>query len=68
MTPYSGSREKTEGGIERPLLIVMEEAHRYLSGETGLASETVQKISEREAASTAVGAMIISQRPSSEVQ
>ena len=28
------SREKSEGGIERPLLVVMEEAHRYLSGNT----------------------------------
>ena len=34
------SREKTEGGIRRPLLIVMEEAHRYLSDRMdGTASE-----------------------------
>ena len=29
------SREKAEGGIERPLLIVMEEAHRYLADRSG---------------------------------
>jgi uncharacterized protein len=58
------SREKTEGGIERPLLIVMEEAHRYLSDSTsGLASEVVQKIA-KEGRKYGVGAMIISQRPS----
>lgn len=58
------SREKTEGGIERPLLVVMEEAHRYLSGGAGgLASDTVQKIA-KEGRKYGVGAMIISQRPS----
>jgi DNA helicase HerA-like ATPase len=58
------SREKTEGGIERPLLIVMEEAHRYLSGDSNnLASQTVQKIA-KEGRKYGVGAMIISQRPS----
>ena len=68
------SREKTEGGIERPLLIVMEEAHRYLSSASdrssldadrkiNLASETVQKIA-KEGRKYGVGAMIISQRPS----
>ncbi len=41
------SREKSEGGIERPLLIVMEEAHRYLTaGSASLALETVQKIAK----------------------
>lgn len=58
------SREKTEGGIERPLLVVMEEAHRYLSQDArGLASETVKKIA-KEGRKYGVGAMIISQRPS----
>jgi len=58
------SREKTEGGIERPLLVVMEEAHRYLSDSAGgLASATVQKI-VKEGRKYGVGAMIISQRPS----
>lgn len=58
------SREKTEGGIERPLLIVMEEAHRYLSGQTdNLALQTVQKIA-KEGRKYGVGAMVVSQRPS----
>ena len=58
------SREKSEGGIDRPLLIVMEEAHRYLSsGSDGLASETVQRIA-KEGRKYGVGAMVISQRPS----
>lgn len=58
------SREKTEGGVERPLLIVMEEAHRYLSGQSkGLASEMAQRIA-KEGRKYGVGAMVISQRPS----
>lgn len=58
------SREKSEGGIARPLLIVMEEAHRYLSSASDtLASDTVQKIA-KEGRKYGVGAMIISQRPS----
>lgn len=58
------SREKSEGGIDRPLLIVMEEAHRYLSsGADSLASETVQRIA-KEGRKYGVGAMIVSQRPS----
>ena len=58
------SREKSEGGTERPLLVVMEEAHRYLSSSAnGLASQTVQKIA-KEGRKYGVGAMVISQRPS----
>ena len=58
------SREKTEGGIERPLLVVMEEAHRYLSDSSdGLASEVAQRIA-KEGRKYGMGAMIISQRPS----
>lgn len=58
------SREKSEGGIERPLLVVMEEAHRYLSSSAnGIASQTVQKIA-KEGRKYGVGAMVISQRPS----
>ena len=58
------SRAKTEGGFWRPLLIVMEEAHRYLSElSTGLASETVQRIA-KEGRKYGVGAMVVSQRPS----
>ncbi|RVU43160.1 ATP-binding protein [Lujinxingia sediminis] len=58
------SREKSEGGIERPLLIVMEEAHRYLSGSNkNFAKEVVQRI-VKEGRKFGVGAMIVSQRPS----
>ena len=58
------SREKTEGGVERPLLVVMEEAHRYLgAGSKGLASEMTQRIA-KEGRKYGVGAMVISQRPS----
>lgn len=58
------SREKTEGGITRPLLVVMEEAHRYLhSGSDDLASGLVQRIA-KEGRKYGVGAMIVSQRPS----
>ena len=57
-------REKSGGGIDRPLLIVMEEAHRYLSSDTeGLASRTVQNIF-KEGRKYGVGAMIVGQRPS----
>lgn len=58
------SREKAEGGVERPLLIVMEEAHRYLAGQSGgTASEIVQRIA-KEGRKYGVGAMVVSQRPS----
>ena len=58
------SREKTEGGIQRPLLVVMEEAHRYLSDRfDGTASEVVQRI-VKEGRKYGVGAMVVSQRPS----
>jgi hypothetical protein len=58
------SREKSEGGIERPLLVVMEEAHRYLSGDgKGVAAKVVQRIA-KEGRKYGVGAMVVSQRPS----
>ena len=58
------SRDKSEGGIIRPLLVVMEEAHRYLSGDAkGLAAQIVKKIA-KEGRKYGVGAMVISQRPS----
>ena len=49
-------RRLSEGGRERPLLIVLEEAHAYLSKQqTGLASETVRRIVTRGAGSTGWG-------------
>ena len=57
-------REKSEGGIARPLLVVMEEAHRYLSKEAdGPALAMVQRI-VKEGRKFGIGAMIVSQRPS----
>lgn len=57
-------REKSEGGIVRPLLVVMEEAHRYLSPKGGsIAREIVNRIA-KEGRKYGVGAMVISQRPS----
>lgn len=57
------SREKTEGGVHRPLLLVMEEAHRYVSPETGnVAAEMVKRIA-KEGRKYGVGALLVSQRP-----
>ena len=57
-------RSKSEGGIERPLLFVMEEAHRYLGREGDRAcSEIVSRI-VKEGRKYGIGAMIVSQRPS----
>lgn len=56
-------REKTEGGVARPLLVVMEEAHRYLSKEAdGPARSMIQRI-VKEGRKFGIGAMIVSQRP-----
>jgi len=67
MIIYEGlfwAREKSEGGISRPLFVVMDEAHRYLSKDhAGLALTNVQRIM-REGRKFGVGAMVISQRPS----
>lgn len=58
------SRKLSEGGKNRPLLIVMEEAHNYLNDNfSGLASLTVQRIA-KEGRKYGIGAMIVSQRPS----
>jgi hypothetical protein len=58
------SRERPEGGRQRPLLVVMEEAHRYLGrDDTSLARESVQRI-VKEGRKFGIGAMIVSQRPS----
>lgn len=58
------SREKSEGGIARPLLVVMDEAHRYLSKDAkGPALAMVQRIM-REGRKFGVGGMVISQRAS----
>lgn len=58
------SRNLSEGGRERPLLVVLEEAHAYLGQEnSGPAGEAVRRI-VKEGRKYGIGAMIVSQRPS----
>jgi hypothetical protein len=58
------SRNLSQGGRHRPILLVMEEAHIYLNDSfRGIASRTVQRI-VKEGRKYGIGAMIVSQRPS----
>ncbi len=58
------ARNLPEGGRERPLLLVLEEAHAYLSKEhVGPAAIAVKRIA-KEGRKYGVGMMIVSQRPS----
>lgn len=57
------ARKLSEGGRERPLLIVLEEAHRYLGDSNQAAGEIVERI-VKEGRKFGVGALIVSQRPS----
>lgn len=58
------SRKLPEGGRERPLLLVLEEAHAYLgSEEMGSAAVAVRRIA-KEGRKYGVGILIVSQRPS----
>ncbi|GIK51428.1 MAG: ATPase [Planctomycetota bacterium] len=57
------SRYSPEGGRQRPLLFVLEEAHAYLSaGNDNNAAEAVRRI-VKEGRKYGVSAMIVSQRP-----
>jgi DNA helicase HerA-like ATPase len=56
------ARNLSQGGRNRPLLLLMEEAHNYLNDE-GSALPVVQKI-VKEGRKYGIGAMIVSQRPS----
>jgi DNA helicase HerA-like ATPase len=57
-------RNLSLGMKEQPLMMVMEEAHRYLSSENnGLAKSMVRRIA-KEGRKFGVGTMLISQRPS----
>lgn len=56
------ARNLSQGGRNRPLLLLMEEAHNYLNSE-GSALTIVQKI-VKEGRKYGIGAMIVSQRPS----
>ncbi len=58
------ARNLPEGGRERPLLLVLEEAHAYLAKEnSGAAAAAVRRIA-KEGRKYGVGMMIVSQRPS----
>ena len=58
------ARERSEGGRERPLLFVLEEAHAYLGkDQSGSAADAVKRIA-KEGRKYGVGVMLVSQRPS----
>jgi hypothetical protein len=58
------ARNLPEGGRERPLLFVLEEAHTYLGKDhSGAAATAVRRIA-KEGRKYGVGLMIVSQRPS----
>ncbi len=58
-----GAGEKDEAGNSRPMLVVMEEAHRYLGKDAdGPARTMVQRV-VKEGRKFGIGAMVISQRP-----
>lgn len=58
------ARNLPEGGRERPLLLVLEEAHAYLGREhVGPAATAVRRIA-KEGRKYGVGVMVVSQRPS----
>jgi hypothetical protein len=58
------ARNLPEGGRERPLMLVLEEAHAYLGKEhVGPAASAVRRIA-KEGRKYGVGVMIVSQRPS----
>lgn len=57
------ARNLSEGGRERPVLIVLEEAHRYLNESKDAAGEIVERI-VKEGRKFGVGTLIVSQRPS----
>lgn len=57
------ARNLSQGGRERPLLVVMEEAHGYLKDGAIAAGAAVSRI-VKEGRKYGIGAMIVSQRPS----
>jgi hypothetical protein len=57
-------RLKPEGGRERPLLIVLEEAHVYLGPESKRRAATAARRIAKEGRKYGVGLMLVSQRPS----
>lgn len=57
-------RAKSEGGRERPLLVVMEEAHVYLGAQSKGRAATAARRIAKEGRKYGVGLMLVSQRPS----
>jgi hypothetical protein len=58
------ARFRSEGGRERPLLLVLEEAHTYLGDDqSGAAADAIKRIA-KEGRKYGVGLMLVSQRPS----
>lgn len=58
------ARKQSEGSRERPVLLVLEEAHAYVSqGESGPAAQAVRRIA-KEGRKYGLGLMLVSQRPS----
>jgi uncharacterized protein len=58
------ARNLPEGGRERPLMLVLEEAHAYLGKEHGGAVAAAVRRIAKEGRKYGVGVMIVSQRPS----
>ena len=57
------AREMPEGGRQRPQLIVMEEAHRYVGKEIESSARSMVQRIVKEGRKFGIGAMIVSQRP-----
>lgn len=57
-------RMKQEGGRQRPLLVVLEEAHVYLSPQSKSRAATAARRIAKEGRKYGVGLMLVSQRPS----
>lgn len=57
------ARYRPEGGKERPLLFVMEEAHAYLNTNNESAASAAARRVVKEGRKYGIGAMVVSQRP-----
>lgn len=57
------ARRLSEGGRERPLLMVFEEAHAYLDSSSSPAASAAVRRVVKEGRKYGIGAMIVSQRP-----
>ena len=58
------ARNLPEGGRERPLLIVLEEAHAYLGSDSTRSAATGVRRIAKEGRKYGIGVMLVSQRPS----